>query len=261
MTALASDLEGDALPVSSSDGPSKSRRAAYWLMTSSFYPLVAFIALYQMGFGLVSPDWHNLRSLLPNHIPTYIAVVLLRGFIYVMFFITSTVLYSALKDRFEPKSRASLLLLGGRIQLILGAIQAVDSFLLLAVLLNDPAAQSSLIPVLAAPLGLTSILGVIIQLGIEAGFALVWISISTLPKNVGILRQTRVIGWILTASLVYSSIDSSASPVYFLLGSLAYFLLVLASLGVGLYFFTLFLYGLWQFQLGGWILQQQQQQQ
>lgn len=64
--------------------------------------LAMFLALNQLRFVRYNPDYQNLDYLLLNKSPlTYVAVVLLRGFIYVVFFITSFILYSALKDKFQ----------------------------------------------------------------------------------------------------------------------------------------------------------------
>jgi hypothetical protein len=129
------------------------------------------------------------------------ATVLLDGLFHVLFFVTVATLYAVLRVRWPV--RASLLLVCGAWQMLMGATKAYSSLFTFtslgaAYVAGDAALRATFIPAAMAADGLRQAL----QQMDSFGVAVIWIIISLFPSASALPRAVRWLGWMLAFALM-----------------------------------------------------------
>jgi hypothetical protein len=203
-STLFSEERQATTTASSLDIPSGYHRAirfgANWTLITSPYMILYLIVVLAIGLN----DSSSIRQMLDfaGRSPVaFGATVLLDGLSHVLFFVTFVTLFAVIRLRWPV--RASLIMVAGAWQMIIGFTKALSSFITFtslgaAYVAGDAALRATLVPVATGADGLRQAL----QLMDSYGVALIWVIISLLPRESGLPRAARWLGWILAFALI-----------------------------------------------------------
>jgi len=190
--------------TSSLDIPPGYRRAirfgANWTLITSPYMILYLILVFAVGLNESAGVGQVLEFAGTSPVP-FGATILLDGLFHVLAFVTFVTLFAVLRWRWPV--RASLILVCGAWQMIVGFTKALSSFITFtslgaAYVAGDAALRATLVPVATGADGLRQAL----QLMDSYGVALIWVIISLLPRESGLPRAVRWLGWILAFALI-----------------------------------------------------------
>ena len=178
------------------------RYGAHWTMLISPYLILYFAFVFAVGGASIgSSDVGATLELAGKSPLVFGAIVVLDGLFHVLFFATVVTLYAAVRSRWPV--RASLLLVFGAWQMVIGFTKALSSWFTFAHLgaayvRGDEALRATLIPVAAGEFGLRDALQWMDSLGVLA----IWVSVSLLPSSAGLPRAVRWLGWIMAVAIL-----------------------------------------------------------
>jgi hypothetical protein len=176
------------------------RLGANWTLIISPYMILYFILVLAIGMGDAGTISQALEFAGTSPL-AFGATVLLDGLFHVLFFGTVATLVAFFRVRWPM--RASLLLVCGAWQMIIGFAKGLSSFLIFtslgaAYVAGDAAARATIMPAATAADGLRQALQQMDSYGVAA----VWVIIALLPRESGLPRAIRWLSWILTLALV-----------------------------------------------------------
>jgi len=176
------------------------RFGANWTLITSPYMILYLFVVLVVGLNDSGSIGQMLEFAGTSRV-AFGATVLLDGLSHVLFFVTFVTLFALLRVRWPV--RASLILVCGAWQMIIGFTKALSSFFTFtslgaAYVAGDTALRATLIPVAAGADGLRQAL----QRMDSFGVAVIWVIISLLPRDSGLPRAVRWLGWILAFALL-----------------------------------------------------------
>jgi hypothetical protein len=188
------------------DIPPGYRRAvqfgAIWALITSPYSILYLIVILAIGGPTIS--WEDIGQVLEfagTSPVAFGATVLLDGLSHVLFVVPAVTLFAVLRARWPVQ--ASLVLVCGAWQMITGFTKALSSLYTFtslgdAYVAGDAALRAALIPAAMAADGLRQAL----QQMDSFGVAVIWVIISLSPRESGLPRPVRWLGWILAFALL-----------------------------------------------------------
>jgi hypothetical protein len=177
------------------------RYGANWTLLISPYLILSFVLIFAMGGAAIGVGSRATLELAGKSPFVFGTAVMLDGFLHVLIFPTVVTLFTALRLRWPV--RASLLLVFGAWQMLMGFTKALSSWFMFthlgaAYVTGDASLQATLLPVAAGEYGLRDALQWMDSLGVLA----IWVSVSLLPPSAGLPRTVRWLGWIMALAIL-----------------------------------------------------------